>query len=421
MKRGLKWLLGALVLKLLLAAGLTVGVHYGLGSKELKQRIEQQASAALGHAVVLSQVRVSLWPLGVALQGVEVQTQPPLLLARLELGPTWSALLHGRLEFASLHLQGAVLPAQAIEALQAGLTKNSDASPMLAFGLPRRLVLEDVVWLDVKGATLTLDVQAQLGAYGFPHDGDLEIRRGLLEGAKLQVRQQNQGWDFLLKLAGGNIKGSLQYLPAAYPGAPFELKAQAETREVELAALLSSLGSASSGQLVLSGRLHASTVISARASNFAGLSHAVQSHSSFTVRQAQLHSMDLAKAVKTVGLSRGGETRLDVLAGQLHSRGKSLEFTNLVASSGILSATGGVAISAGQALSGRINVDLLSAPGVGLPLVLSGTVIAPELTLTRGALVGAAIGTVLLPGVGTGAGASVGDKMGEEIKKFFRK
>ncbi len=421
MKRGLKWLLGALLLKLLLAAGLALGFHFGLGSNELKQWLGNQASATLGHAVVLNQVRVSLLPLGVALQGIEIQTQPPLLLSRLELLPTWSALLKGRLGLASVNLQGALLPAQAIEALRVGLAKNSGASSTGALGLPKRLKLEDVRWIDAKGEALTLDVQAQLGADGFPLEVDLEIKKGLLEGAKLHVQQQNQGWIFLIKLAGGTIKGDLQFQPAARPGASFELKAQAETRDVELAALISSLGPQRVGRPILSGRLHATTELSVRAANLASLGHAMHTHSSFTVRQAVLHSMDLAKAVKTVGLSRGGETQLDVLAGQLNSRGRALEFTNLVASSGILSATGGIAISARQGLSGRINVDLLSAPGVGIPLVLAGTVAAPELNLTRGALVGAALGTVLMPGVGTGAGASAGDKMGEKIKKFFGK
>ncbi|MFZ2738998.1 MAG: hypothetical protein WBI20_00230 [Burkholderiaceae bacterium] len=421
MKRGLKWLLGALLLKLLLAAGLALGFHYGLGSNELKQRLEKQASATLGHAVVLNQVRVSLLPLGVALQGVEIQTQPPLLLSRLELLPSWPGLLKGRLELASLHLQGALLPAQAIETLRVGLTKNSGASSTGALGLPRRFKLQDVRWIDAKGEALTLDVQAQLSADGFPLVVDLEIQKGLLEGAKLHVQQQNQGWNFLIMLAGGTIKGDLQFQPAAHPGASFELKAQAEMRDVELAALISSLSPRRVGRPILSGRLHATTELFVRATNLASLGHAMQTHSSFTVRQAVLHSMDLAKAVKTVGLNRGGETQLDVLAGQLNSRGRFLEFTNLVASSGILSATGGLAISARQGLSGRINVELLSAPGVGVPLVLAGTVAAPELNLTRAAVVGAAIGTVLMPGVGTGAGASAGDKMGEEIKKFFGK
>jgi hypothetical protein len=156
------------------------------------------------------------------------------------------------------------------------------------------------------------------------------------------------------------------------------------------------------------------------------LADVLQTQSSFTARNAVVHGIDLAKAVKTVGLSRGGETRLDVLAGQVQTRGKNIQLSNLVASSGILSASGNVAISPASALSGRINVELgvsvlpSAAKGVvGVPLVVGGTLDAPEVNLTRAALVGAAIGTAVLPGVGTGAGASLGDKVGEKLKGLF--
>jgi hypothetical protein len=151
---------------------------------------------------------------------------------------------------------------------------------------------------------------------------------------------------------------------------------------------------------------------------------ALQSQSKFNVRSAVVHGIDLAKAVKTVGLNRGGETRLDTLAGQVSTRGRAIQLTNLVASSGVLSANGNVAVSPGRALSGRVNVDLAaSAMGtaVGVPLAIGGTLDAPEVTLTRAALIGAAIGTAVMPGAGTGAGASLGDKLGDKLKNIFGK
>ncbi len=90
-----------------------------------------------------------------------------------------------------------------------------------------------------------------------------------------------------------------------------------------------------------------------------------------------------------------------------------------MASSGVLSATGQVNVAPSQALSGRISVELGGA--VGVPLALGGTVSDPHVTLTTGAKIGAAIGTVLMPGVGTGAGASLGDKASEGLKKLFGK
>jgi hypothetical protein len=75
-------------------------------------------------------------------------------------------------------------------------------------------------------------------------------------------------------------------------------------------------------------------------------------------------------------------------------------------------------------LRGRVQVSLGPASigrAVGVPLVLGGTLDAPELTLTRSAMLGAAVGTMVMPGVGTGAGASIGDKIGNKLQGFFGK
>jgi hypothetical protein len=125
--------------------------------------------------------------------------------------------------------------------------------------------------------------------------------------------------------------------------------------------------------------------------------------------------VDLVKAVQTAGVSRGGQTPLDVLTGQVSTRGKAIELQNLVAKSGALGAAGQVSVSPSQQLSGRINADVSGA--VGVPLVVGGTVESPEVSLSTGAKIGAALGTVLMPGVGTGAGASLGGKLGELLGK----
>jgi hypothetical protein len=69
-----------------------------------------------------------------------------------------------------------------------------------------------------------------------------------------------------------------------------------------------------------------------------------------------------------------------------------------------------------------VNVDLASSKGaLGVPLVVGGTVDEPSVTLTRGAMVGAALGTLVVPGAGTAAGASTGDKIGESLRGLFGK
>jgi hypothetical protein len=121
-----------------------------------------------------------------------------------------------------------------------------------------------------------------------------------------------------------------------------------------------------------------------------------------------------------VGLSRGGITRIDTLTGQVATQGKVVHLTNLVATSGALSATGNVSISAAKALSGVVNVDISRTKGtLGVPLDVGGTVDEPSVMLTRGAMVGAALGTLVAPGPGTAAGAGAGGKLGESLRGLF--
>jgi len=136
------------------------------------------------------------------------------------------------------------------------------------------------------------------------------------------------------------------------------------------------------------------------------------------------HGIDLARAVRLVGLSRGGVTRLDTLAGQVRTHGRVVELRNLVASSGALSAAGNVTITPDRQLQGRLDVNLgakMVSTAVGVPLRVEGTLDTPQLRLTRAAMTGAAIGTLIFPGVGTGAGETLGEKIGEGLKGFFGK
>jgi hypothetical protein len=99
-----------------------------------------------------------------------------------------------------------------------------------------------------------------------------------------------------------------------------------------------------------------------------------------------------------------------------------VHLTNLVATSGALAAQGNVSMAANQALSGRVSVDLATSKGaVGVPLTVGGTVDDPSVMPSRGALLGAAVGTLIAPGAGTAAGATAGDRLGEGLRGLFGK
>ncbi|MES2877706.1 MAG: AsmA family protein [Pseudomonadota bacterium] len=425
MKRILKWLMAAgLVLLLVLGAGVWA-VQRWIGTEDFKTRVEQQAGTALGLPVQLARLEVAVWPLpAVAVEGVQIQTRPALTLERLEVRPAWRALLQGRLELSTVLVRGALLPQVGIDAMLLALQKKKqpvqavkglEAENAENFDyIPRRTVLDHVTWVSAKGARIVLDADAQLSPQGLPDDVSIKILQGQWHGATLRLQRQTaeaHDWTLAMAVGGGTVQGNFQWQPAAQAGAVFSLKGQLQTRAVEVAAL------SGTPQPVLSGALDADTTLAVRSASLGAVPEALQTQSKFTVRQAVVHGVDLAKAVKTVGLSRGGETPLDTLSGQVTTQGRALQLTQLAASSGVLSASGQVAVAPSRALSGRVNVDLGGA--VGVPLAVGGTLDAPEVTLTRAAMIGAAIGTVVLPGVGTGAGASLGDKVGAGFNKLF--
>ena len=462
-----KWLVFLALGLMVLLAGVAYTLHRWVSTDDFRQRVEREASAALGVPMTLDRVAVDIWPLpAVALSGISVQSKPPLTLERVEVRPEWRPLLLGRLEVATLLVRRAVLPQQGIDALLLLLQKKKQAVPVKPGApasaantgpemnrldwLPRRTVLDDVTWVNTTGARTTVKGEAGLGADGLPENASLKLTEGNLQGleATLQRVQAQAGeaggaaqWDLLVKVGGGKLEGRLGlqrgFVPAAAAAAAktgakaapvarsaeeLMLQGQLKTSGVEVAAL-------TAPSKALTGLLDATTTLNARAATTSALVDALQSHTTFTVRDAVVNGLDLAKAVKTVGLSRGGQTRLDTLAGQVSTLGRSAQLTNLVASSGALSATGNVAVSSAKALSGQVSVTLAgdskigSAIGgaVGVPLVVGGTLDNPEVTLSRAALLGAAIGTVLLPGVGTGAGAGVGEKVGQSLRGLFGK
>lgn len=444
MKQLGKWLvLSLLAAMLLLGAGL-FGLQHWVGTDDFRARVQVQAGDALGVPVQLGRIAVDLWPVpAVALLDAQVQTVPDLFAERVEVRLVLGGLLAGRLDLATLLVRRADLPQAGIDQLMASFKKKpaagadapeagaKSAPPDL---IPRRLVLDAVTWRSAGGIATTVEADIRLSPEGLPDALSLKVLAGQFQGAGLQLARKESVWDIKIDHAGGTIQGSVERQDAG-AGKDIALKGRLETKGVEISAVGGNhraaagrlSGAAVPAQMAaspLTGRLDATTLFDTRAANVAGLLDALQTQSRFSVRNAVLHGIDLARAVQSIGLSRGGETRLDTLAGQLNSRGKAITLSNLVASSGVLSASGNVAMAANRALSGRVHVSLGAAAlgnTVGVPLVVGGTLDAPTVTLTRAAMVGAAIGTMVMPGLGTGAGASMGDKLGEKLKGLFGK
>lgn len=420
--RILKWLAALVAVIVILLIGVSAALHRWVGSDDFRARAEREATAALGVPVKLGALSVDLWPLpAVAVSDLRVQTQPPLTLGRLEARPVWAGLLGGRLEIATLVVRDLVVPATGVAAIGAAMQKKAAApgttAPSGSGGglslVPRRALLERVTWVDEKGARTTLDAQLQLGGDRLLDKASFKILQGRLAGARGEIQRGDGQWPLRIDVGGGRVSGPLTLTPAK--GGAQLLQGQLKTENVEVAEL-------TAPSRTLTGKLQATTTLRAEFREPGQIADVLVTQTQFTVQDAVVHGIDLAQAVKTIGLSRGGETRLDTLAGQLHTQGKAAQLKNLVASSGALTAAGDVAMGADRSLNGRVTVDLSSSRGaVGVPLVVGGTLDSPNVTLTRGGLLGAAIGTAVAPGVGTGAGAKLGDRIGESLKGLFGK
>jgi len=447
-----RWLIGLGSVVLLVGAGAVVLSRW-LGSDDFRQRVQTLASNAVGASVQMQRISLDFrpWP-AVGIEGLVIEppassppgrkarpAPDPVTVGRAALQPDYAALLAGRLRLAVLHVDDAVLPQGALLALSAVAqrreatrpgTPSTDTLPDTAL-LPREVRLQRLSWISLQGLRHTLDADLSLSPDGWPQQARAQVLEGPYRQASLQLTRDptagaaTHGWQLAVRIGGGTMGGPLRWSPlpadpGSAPGTPAVWQVQGDlvTRQVEVSAL-------TVPSRTLSGRLQATTTLSARVDPAAGteaLLRSLRTQTRFQIDDAVLHGLDLAKAVTTVGLTRGGETSLDTLAGQVNTRGAAIELQNLVATSGVLAATGDVGISPTGSLSGRVRVDMTRGAGngtLGVPLAVGGTLDDPSVTLTRSALLGAAIGTALMPGVGTSAGANLGDRLGEGLKGLF--
>jgi len=162
----------------------------------------------------------------------------------------------------------------------------------------------------------------------------------------------------------------------------------------------------------LSGRLTAKPVFSANAPSAERLKNALKLETPFDIRDGVLQGIDIQKAASSL-LTRdsSGQTRFDTLSGHFAMERGTQRISDLKVASGSLAADGSVTIAPNKTLSGRINAQVkvggLSAATV--PLNISGTLDAPLALPTGAAMAGGAIGTAILPGVGTAIGAKAGN------------
>ena len=404
MRAQVKWALGlgGGVAVVLVAA--TVALAQWAGSDGFRARAQQAASQALGVPVQLGRIEIAFWPsLAVALRDVRIQTRPPLMLEQIDATPVWLSLLAGRPALDALVVRNAVLPQQGIVAMAAGLQKQGPANAPKGedamANVPRRIVLDNVTWVDASGQKLTVDAQVAFAGELLPRSARIEVVGGRYAGARARLDRGDEAWQLRADIGGGTVVGPLRLDPQR--GGGWRLGGDLATDRVEVAALTAPSRS-------LTGKLEARTTLQAEFKDPAALVDVLRTQTRFTVRQAVLHGIDLAQAARTLGISRSGQTVLDTLTGQVATHGRAVQLSNLVASSGSMSATGQVALAPDRSLNGKVQVSLAGG-ALGVPLQVGGSLDAPSATPTG----------VSLPG--SQAASDLGGRIGNGLKGLFGK
>jgi uncharacterized protein involved in outer membrane biogenesis len=373
LKKGLIFRLG---LGFCILLALLAALPLFLPLDSLTPRLSQEASTRLGVPVKLAGVRLQLLPTPrVVLEKVEIGARD-LEIDSIALVPALGSLLSQTRVMRLVNIKGMRLRDTLFARLPAG---RSDAGP-LPVGIEQVRIADLRVGVDgVELAVDSLVFAPQL------HN------KGLSLGA------------INARLYGGELNGQLKL---DWPR-EWLLEGQFSVSGLDVATLARAFVPRQS----LSGRLTADARLAARAAKPAGLADALAADGKFSVAGGVLYNFDFASAVKSVvsGKVKGGETRFDEFHGNIAVRKRSLQLRQLAISSGVLAASGRADIQRNGQITGVFDVDLKNTMGVvGVPVAVSGTVKEPQLGLTAGAKIGAAVGTVLAPGFGTSLGVGIG-------------
>ena len=417
-----RWLIGIGAALLLGLGALVLVVRSKLPSDE---EVATQISAAfekrLGVGLRIGGTHWTLLPTPVLVLSDVATDQPrPITLRRVTLQLKLWELLHRVIAVDELEIESLVLPRTSVQAFRGKGPKPHEGGDVVALPAPWALApvplqqvrWHDVVWIDRRDIALAYDGEITFDAGWRPRQARIE-RAGVTPPARLRLdREAGQDrWRTRIDVGGGTWNGVTLFETLAND--KLRLSAELDPREVDIEGLVHAFGRRTS----VAGKVFGHSTLVAEADEVGALMRSLHTRTGFSVKPATLTKLDIAKAVSTAGISRGGTTPLDELTGTLDTQGTEdgivMRYTDLKARSGVLTASGNLRLF-NRKMDGDIAVDLVDGV-VGVPLKISGTVSDPEVSLTGGALAGAAVGSAVLPGVGTAIGA----RIGQQVEKMF--
>lgn len=396
-------------------------------------RVSAQASSAIGQPVRIEDLQLHLLPTPrAAAYNVRVGKRDEVRVEELYFVPDLLALLGGTLALSQVRAERVHLKEAALQ-IPDRMPKGGASVQV------KRVVAFDV---QLQHSALRLppfNVDIELDGLEV-HTARLSSRDGAFKAlidpesaARSTVKIEASRWRLPLAAAplmleslkaGGTIEGKGLALPAIegrlYGGRitgnvragwakGWQVSGRAEAQGVDLAPVQQAIGQ----PVRLTGKLNATLTFGTAARVPEQLAAALAVDGPFNVVGGVYRGVDLSKVGDLVGSKgSGGTTQFDELRGILQLRGRHIRVNELCAKSSVLNAGGFVDVAPDYTLTGRMDVAVSKTGGfVGIPVALSGTAQDPVVRPTKGYTIGAVVGTVLLPGVGTALGGSAGGAM----------
>ena len=413
MTRTRKWLAGLGILVAVVVLLGLIGLRLIPKDEELARRAAAKLSEFSGVPVSVGALQWRVLPVpSVVLQKVVTQQSRPIELKQVTMYLELGALLQRRVKADRVLLEGATVPQLSLRALVKTVGANP-APRTQRFAIDElplaRFEFRDVTWLTRRGLAVVYEGEIDFDASWRPRTGHLR-RPGVVPAADLSITRagQEDRWATRINLANGTANGEMRLQTRTNGRLHLDGTLKPEGIDAVRAVI------AFNRRAVLAGKASGVTTLSADGDTVDELAQSLRTQSTLRVNRARLLHFDLEKAVRSAGREHAGQTPLDSLTAQLDTQntaqGIVIDFSNVKASSGALTATGKGRL-ANQTIEAEVAVDLVSGV-VGVPLTISGPVSAVKVSVPTAAIAGAAVGTAVLPGIGTAIGARIGATLG---------
>lgn len=418
------------------AAAVAIAVPFLVPIEHFIPELSLVLSERLGQPVTMEDLRLHLVPTPrIVARHITVGRRAQVMIGELEIEPDLASLVFGPRTVRLVRADRVAIDESALR-IPRGMPKRRSEDRVLV----ERLVLTTVKFNHSKLDLPLFDVEMLLGEGLHMREARLETRDGSVKlrlepdpggatafelnalnwtlpgGAQLTfgalaARGTVREGELVLgkveaELYGGSLVGRAH---ADWGKQVVALSGSAQLAGVDLAPVQRALGRTAR----LSGRVQAQAAFSTRAKSARELGDGLALDGPFEVHGGVYRGVDLARAGELSGEHRAGDTTtFEELKGRLELRGQQVRLNELCMRSPKLVAGGSVEIAADKTLSGRLDIALAQTGGfLGVPVTLGGTTDEPSLRPTKGYLIGAAIGTVLMPGIGTSVGSALGGQI----------